>query len=341
MGKKISNKFIKSLRKRVKSFQSRRPHRSFSRTRRRDYERSLKLPGYFKFSRYVFDTIWANRKTFILLALFFFFAFSVMVGLASQDTYSTLKNTLDSTSKGVIKGNWGEAGKAGLLFISTINGALSGDLTDVQQLYSGILILLTWLTTVWLLRNILANRKVRLRDGLYNSGSPILPTFLVATLLIVQMLPIAIAILGYSAALSTGLLSGGIEAMLFFIAAGLLVVVSLYFVTGTFFALIIVTLPGMSPSDAIRAAGDLVIGRRLRILARILWMVLGVTVVWALTMIPLIMVDSWFKKLWKVIEWVPTIPVFVVILLSLTVVWVASYIYLLYRKVVDDGADPA
>lgn len=341
MAKKINIKFINKIKKRVKSFKSRRPHRSFTRTRRRDYDRSLVLPGYLKFSKHVFDTIWSNKKVFLLLALTFSAISAVMVGVASQDTYSTLKNTLDSTSKEVIKGSWGEAGKAGLMFISTVNGSLSGDLTESQQIYSGIIILMTWLTTVWLLRNILAGRKVKLRDGLYNAGSPILPTFLVASLLILQMLPMAIAVIGYSAALATGLLAGGIEAMLFWFVAGLLVVMSLYLITSTFFALIIITLPGMSPSIAVRTAGDLVIGRRLRILARILWMAVGVIVFWALTLIPIIMIDSWMKKMWKAISWVPTVPVFAVILLSLTVIWVASYVYLLYRKVVEDGAEPA
>jgi hypothetical protein len=47
---------------------------------------------------------------------------------------------------------------------------------------------MAWLTTVWLLRNILAGHKIKLRDGIYGSGSPILPTFLVSLILIVDLM---------------------------------------------------------------------------------------------------------------------------------------------------------
>lgn len=341
MVKNIYIKLLSKIQKRIKSYLVRRPHRSFRRTRRRDYGRSLILPGYFKFNKYVFDTIWSNRKIFICLTLTIAIISAAMVGISSQENFSTLKDTLDTTSKDFLKGNWGEAGKAGLLFISTINGSLSGDLTESQQIYSGIIILIAWLATVWLLRNILAGRKVKMRDGLYNSASPILSTFIVAMLFVIQLLPAAIAIIGYSAASSTKLLTGGIEAMLFWIAAGLLVVMSLYFIIGTFFALIIVTLPGMYPSIAVKTAGDLVVGRRTRLLMRVLWMAAEVVIVWAIIMIPVIMIDSWIKNMWKAASWVPSVPVIILGLSSITVIWVASYIYLLYRKVVNDESAPA
>ena len=340
--KKISkSKLYKKFQKRLKAFQARRPHRSFRRTLRRDYDRSLKLPSYLGFSKYVFNILWKNRKTFLLLALVYAILTAMMVGMASQNTFTSLKETLDSTGGDILKGNFGAIGKAGLLFVATITGSASEEMTEIQQVYSIILILLAWLSSVWLLRNILAGNKVKMRDGLYSSGSPIISTFFVAMLFIVQLLPASLAVIAYSAASSTGLLANGIEAMLFWIAAGLLVVMSLYLITSTFFALIIVTLPGMYPSNAIRAAGDLVVGRRLRILARILWMLIGVAIAWVLITLPAILIDSWLKGLWKAIDWIPTIPVIILALSSLTVIWISAYIYLLYRKVVEDESAPA
>lgn len=332
---------LKKIQKRAKSFMARRPHRSFKLTRRRDYARSLKLPGYIKFTKYVFNTLWKNKKVFLLLALFTALLTVIMVGISSQDTYSTLKDSLDSTSAEFLKGNIGALSKAGLLFISVITGGLSSNLTDVQQIYSVIIVIIAWLTTVWLLRNILANRRVKLRDGLYNSCAPILPTCMIMLLLVIQLLPLALAIIGYSAASTTGLLDGGIEAMLFWAVAGLLALISIYLIAGTFFALIIVTLPGMYPSVAIKTAGDMVVGRRLRIIARVAWMALGILVAWVLVVIPIILIDSWIKGLWAAISWFPTIPIVLLILAPLTVIWISAYIYLLYRKVVDDGAEPA
>jgi hypothetical protein len=203
------------------------------------------------------------------------------------------------------------------------------------------LLLFTWLTTVWLLRATFAGKKPKLRDGLYNAGAPILPTFLVGLLLLVQLLPVALAIVGYTSASATGLLNGGIEAMLFWSVALLLGTLSLYWITSTFFALIIVTLPGMYPFQAIKTAGDLVVGRRIRILLRLLWVALIVAVLWLVIMVPIILLDTWIKGMLPAIEWLPVVPVALLVMSTLTVVWVASYVYILYRKVVDDDAAPA
>ena len=330
-----------AIKKRTITYLNRRPHRSFRPTRRRDYDRSLKLPGYFAFTKYVAKTLWTHRKVFILLAVTYAVLTALLVGIASQDTYLTLTDTLRTTSGDAFAGNWGAIGEASLLFLATVTGSVSQTLTEVQQLYAVLLALLTWLTSVWLLRNLLAGHKVKLRDGLYSAGSPILPTFLVALLLLLQMLPFALALIGYGAAVATGLLAGGVEAMLFWFAAGLLTVLTLYLMTSTVFALVIVTLPGMYPMKAIKAAGDLVIGRRLRILLRFLWMAVGVSITWILVMIPTIMIDMWLKSIWKSIAWVPTIPLALLFLSTLTIIWVCGYVYLLYRKVVADDASPA
>jgi len=319
------------------AFLNRRPHRSFKVTRRRDYARSLKMPGYIAFTNYVIKTIWKNRKVFILLALIYAIVYAIMVGIVSQTTYTTLTDTLRTTSGDFFEGGWGAVSKAGLLYVTAISGGMTQSLTDIQQLYAGIITLLAWLTSVWLLRNILAGNKVKVRDGLYSAGAPILSTFIIVLLFIIQLLPFAIALIGYSSAASTGLLNNGIEAMLFWLAAGMLCMLSLYWVTSTIFALIIVTLPGMYPYQAIKTAGDLVVGRRLKILLRFLWLAFTVIVSWAVIMIPIILFDSWIKSIWTAINWIPTVPVFLLSLSSITIIWISSYIYLLYRKVVADG----
>jgi len=330
-----------ALRTRIASYKTRRPHTSFRLTRRRDYKRSLELPGFFRFTGTVNKTLWKNRKIFIPLAIVYALLSSVLVGIGSQETYSALTSTLGDTGSEIFQGNLGEIGKASLLFVSIAGSGLSSTPTDIQQLYTIILGLLIWLTTVWLLRNILANHKVRMRDGLYSAGSPIVATFLVSLLFIIQLIPIALATIGYSAATASGLLNGGVAALLFWIVAILLCIMSLYWVTSTFFALIIVTLPGMYPAQALRTAGDMVIGRRLRILLRLLWMLLVIVVTWIVVTIPFILLDSGIKGLWPDLEFLPIIPVVLLILGVVSFIWSASYVYLLYRKVVDDDAKPA
>ncbi|MDB5187317.1 MAG: hypothetical protein JWM07_789 [Candidatus Saccharibacteria bacterium] len=338
------SRFITRQRAKIQDFLARRPHRSFRRTYRRDYTRSLLLPGYWAFTRYVQKILWSNRKLFLSVITIYVILTVTLISFASEDTYMQMRDTLNNTGEGMFDGVWGELTKASLLLAAGATGALNNANLGSQaqsQIYAVIIGLLTWLTTVWLLRAILAGHKPKMRDGLYNAGAPIVPTFLVSTVIILQLLPLAVAIFAYNAAVTSGLLEGGIEAMMYWGVAGLLVVLSLYWITSTLLALVVVTLPGMYPMRALRTAGDLVVGRRVRILLRLLWMALVLIVTWALIVIPIILLDGWMKQAWDWIWWLPLVPITLLMMGSVTVIWVASYIYLLYRKIVDDDALPA
>lgn len=326
---------------RVRAFLGRRPHRSFRRTYRRDYARSLKLPGYVAFTMYVTKALRERWKTMLTVVGVFVVISALLIGLASQDVYNTLTQTLQDTSKDVFTGGWGEIGKASLLFAAIASGNIGGELTEAQQIYSILIFLMLWLSTVWLLRAQLAGKTPRFRDALYNAGSPIVPTLLVLVLFIVQLVPAALAIIAYNAALATNFLSNGVVAMTFFVVLLLLCALTLYLITSTFIALVVVTLPGMYPWQAIRTAGDLVIGRRTRILFRLLWLALIIILAWALIMLPIILFTTWLQTTLTWTAGVPIIPSVVLTLGILSVVFGASYVYLLYRKVVDDDASPA
>lgn len=329
------------IRAKTLGLMARRPHRSFRLTRRRDYARSLKLPGYFAFTAYVWKNLTSHKGTFIGLALVGIVLTGLLVGIASQDTYTQLAQTVKDTGGEIFQGNLGNVGQAVLLLAAGVMGTYNASPTDAQRIFSALIGILLWLTTVWLLRSFMAGQKPRLRDGLYNAGAPIVSTTLVVLLLVVQLLPMALAALGFSAATASGLLDGGVEAMVFWVVVTLLVTLSVYWLSTTFIALVVVTLPGMYPWRAVRTASDLVIGRRVRILLRMFWMILTIVVGWVVVMVPIILLDTWFKSVVPAASWLPTVPVVLLIMGSLTIIWASSYIYLLYRKVVDDDAKPA
>ncbi len=327
--------------KKIDRYLGRRPHRSFRMTRRRDYKRSLKIQGYWSFTNYVRRTLWKNKKLFGGLAIAYFLISLAISGFGQQDAYSNLSKTLTETGGEIFTGNWGEVGKAGLLLTTAVATGLTPSVTEAQSVLGGVVVFLTWLATVWALRNILAGHKVKVREAIYSSGSPIVSTVLVASVLVFQLLPIALAILIHSAAIDSGLVEGGVQEMTLWCVLVLLGVLSLYWVTSTAIALVVVTLPGMYPFQAIRTAGDLVIGRRLRILLRLLWGLILMLIVWVFLVIPIILFDGWIKTVWSVIEWLPIVPISILVMSSVSIVWCAAYVYLLYRKVVDDDASPA
>jgi hypothetical protein len=281
--------------------------------------------------------LWRHKKLFIALALLYALLGAVLVGVASQDKYSQIATLLDNTTKSFLTGTWGEIGKAGLLLASGIGGTFTPQLSEGQQIYNGFLILMTWLTTVWLLRAIFAGRIPKLRDAMYNAGSPIIATVLVFLYIILQSAPLVLAVVIVS---SISSLTGAMS-MMFWLAALLLAVLSLYFMSGSFMALVVVTLPGMYPWRAIRAAGDLVVGRRVRLLLRVAWLALTIAFIWALAIIPAILLSRGLVKLLPAIASVPLIPIVLSLSTSFATVWAAAYIYMLYRKVVGDDAKPA
>ncbi len=328
------------LKKRTRDFLNRRPHRSFRLTRRRDYKRGLKLPGYWAFTGQVVAQLQQHRKLFIAVALFYAILGIVIGNMTSQETYDKIGDLLHEGGQDIFEGQWGAMVQAALLSVVAINGA-SQNMTDVQQVYAVLLFLLVWMTTVWLHRDLLAGGTPRARDGFYSASSPLVSTVLVTMVLLVQLVPIGLLAVSYASLSSIGVLSDGLGIFLFSMVALPLIVMTLYWITSTFIALVVVTLPGMYPMRALKVAGDLVIGRRLRVLYRLLWLGLTIVIPWLAIMTPIVLLDSWLRNMWSWYAGIPLAPACAMILGAGMTVWASSYIYLLYRKVVDDDSAPA
>lgn len=331
---------VDAVRARYDAFLSRRPHRSFRRTRRRDYVRSLELPGYIAYTVYVNRMIMSHGRTFGLLVVVYGAIMLILGGVTSQDVYKQISDLLHSSSSEIVTGGLGSVNQAALLLVSTFATG-PGNLTTDQQIYLGFALLLVWLTTVWLHREFMLGRKPRLRDGLYNSGSPVLSSLALILVLVLQLVPVGVVALIYAGLSSVGLISEGFGAMLFWVFAFIVAAMVFYWITSTIISLVVVTLPGMYPLAALKASSDLVIGRRLRVAYRILWGQLAVLVAWIIVFVPLILLTTWLGGIWKPFDNIPVVPVAAAFASAASVVWLASYVYILYRKVVEDDAKPA
>ncbi len=325
---------------RNRKFLARRPHRSFRRTKRRDYRRSLNLPGYWAFTLGVSRELRKEWRTFLLLVVLYAVLLLVVGGVTSQDNYNQVSNLMQQSTETLSSGGWDKLGQAGLMLVATFASGPT-NLSADQQIYLFIFLLFAWLSSVWLLREFKLKRKPRLRDGLYNAGAPFLSTLLVCILLLCQLLPIGIVALVYTALSSVGIVGQGFGSMLFWVMAVVVIALVLYWVTSTIIALVVVTLPGMYPMRAVRAAGDLVVSRRLRIMYRILWLLGSVAVAWTVIMVPLILLVTWISSWWSGMSSIPVMPFMAALMSAATAVWMSAYIYLLYRKVVDDKSAPA
>lgn len=323
--RKIINFFSKKHKKRIN------PHKSFKRSYREDYHRELEVPGITYHIFATFRILFKNWKLFLPLLIIAVILYAVFVGIMSESNYTQFQDILDQTSAEVAGGDIGNVAKAGLLLISTITtGGLSGDSSEAATVFGVIIFLIVWLTTIFLLRHLLAGHKVKLRDGLYNAMTPLISTFIVFAVAVFQAIPIFILIIVYSAAVQTEFLSTPFYALVFFIFAALMILISGYLLSSSLIALVAVSAPGLYPMRALHTASDLMMSRRIKFIIRLIALIIAVAIVWVIVMLPLILFDLWMKTF----EWtagIPFIPICLSIMTCFTMIYVTAYLYLYYR----------
>lgn len=322
---------------RFRNFKSRRPHRSFKLSKKRDYTRPLEIGGYWNLLGSVFGLIRENKSIFRNLVLVSSLASILLIGLMDQNFVSSLQAVVDTTNGGNFEGFFGEIGKAGLIMAATFNsGGLVQSPTEIQQMMFAIIILFIWLATVQVCRNILSGKKnFNLRDALYSCGAPIIPMAVISIVILMQLIPVFIATIVGAAAKTTSFLSSGIEQAVFFSAILLLFSLSAFWVMGSIFAMIIVTIPGTYPLQALRIAGDMVSQRRLAILKRVLFLIFVLVLIWSVVIIPIIMLMNWLISINGFLVNIPTVPISMLLMSCSSCVFTSVYIYVLYRRVVD------
>ncbi len=247
----------------------------------------------------------------------------VLIGGISQLDYVAFK---DATMQ-VVNGDVGALGMAFSLFGAALTGNLSASPGELQQFMAATLLLFFWLAIVWAARMLGADKEIRLRDALYNSGTPIVPTLVVLAVVALQLLPATVGIFAYATALNGGWLTGGVESMTFAVAAASLTLLSAYLVVSSLTALIVVALPGTYPWQALRTARGMVMNHRWSLVLRVLVLAVHAVLLWGVVLIPVFLLDGWLRA-----DWLPLVPIVVQALIGLTLVYSSVYIYRLYRS---------
>ncbi|MBQ8985404.1 hypothetical protein IJ076_02560 [Candidatus Saccharibacteria bacterium] len=323
--KNVSHKKLVS-----KSVSNEKPISSFKRAYREDYVRELEVPGMMYHILYTFKTIFKNWKLFLPFLVVMVLASIVFVGLMSENTYKQFQMILDQTAEK----NGTEISvfaKSGILLISTIfTGGLNLDATAGAGVFMALIFLVIFLVTIFIIRHKMAGHAIKLRDALYNAMTPLISTFVVLIVAIIQCLPIMILIIAYSAAVETNFLSEPGYIILFVGFAALLILLSAYLLSSTIMALVAVSAPGLYPLEALKTASDLMTGRRIRFILRIVALLIVMVVMWSIVMMPLIMFDMFMGQFsWT--EQIPFIPIVLVAMTCFSGIYVSAYFYLYYR----------
>lgn len=305
-------------------------HKTFVLTRWRDRPAVPTVKGFLSFTGYVFKTVWSNKWLLAKLLLLYVVVATVWIGVLQNDNMAAVNEATTTAQEAA--GSTGDALiRSVTVTATTLLGSLNMNMTEAQQMYMVVLYLLMILVTVWLLRQRLAGNKVRLRDGLYNSPTPMIPLGVLAVVGILQALPFVLLMFVYSTAQSLGVVAGGVEKALFDIAMFITAVLTLYFMSTTIFALMVATLPGTYPWQAYKTAKSVVVGQRMRLLFRLSFLAAIIAIVWFVVLVPVVMLASAYN-----IENSLLIPIFVQLLTGFSLIFGSSYCYLLYRKMIDD-----
>lgn len=186
-----------------------------------------------------------------------------------------------------------------------------------------LLIVLESLVIIWALRQLLAGQAIRVKQAYYSAMTPLVPFLLVIGMFIIQLLPLTVGSL-IVATVMTSVFAASTAVTAITVALVLLLTGwSIYMLSGSIFALYIVTLPDMKPRDALRSAKNLVRFRRWSVIRRLLFLPLFLLVVMGAIIIPLILYVDFLVT-----------PVFFT-LSMLAILFVHTYLYSLYRGLLE------
>lgn len=317
-------------------------HRSFKRSYYEDYQRKTELPSLTSQASAAFKMFFKFWKIFLPLLLIFVGLYIFLIGAMSENTLADVKANVEQTNKDVADGKIGTVGKAGLTLLGIISTGGLTTMNDAQIVIAVLLFAIIWLVTIYLARHLLAgHQEIKMRDGFYSALSPLVSTLVVGLIIFLEAVPIMLTIIVFQVALTTEFLSTPFYALLFFMFAALMITLSLYLLSSSFFAIIVVSAPGLYPLTAVRMAKNLIMGRRLRFLIRVFYLVIIVALLYLLLLMPAIILDGALKSQFA---WLTDskIPFVAIIQLTITVfifIYLSIYFYLFYRALLDYNDD--
>lgn len=199
---------------------------------------------------------------------------------------------------------------------------------DTMVVMGTIVFLFLWLLTLFFTRHLLAGRKVTFFDGLYNAMTPLIATLFILVIVLIQCIPIFLLIIVYAAAIETNFLSEFGYIVLFLMFAMLMIVISGFLLSDTLVALMAVSAPGMYPWQALKLVNGLMRGKRVGFVMRLLLMGIVLALVWAVVILPVALLALAVKLPMMLM------PILVFVLGSFSIVYMAVYLYIYYRKMI-------
>ena len=274
------------------------------------------LPGAFRLLGRSLLVLKRHWKLFLAITLVYGILNIILVrGLAGGTDLTHIKSALNQSFSG-----HGSKITTGLTLFVYMLGSSGNSSNANAGVYQTLLIILVSLATIWALRQVYTDTKIRMRDAFYRGIAPFVQFILVLLVIGLQLLPLLLGALLYSTVMSGGIAVYAVEKVLWALFFASLALATLYMLTSSLFALYVVTLPDMTPIKALRSARELVRFRRWEVLRKVIFLPVALLVIAAIIMFPLILL------LTPAAEWI----FFALTMAGLLVIH--SYMYALYRE---------
>lgn len=194
--------------------------------------------------------------------------------------------------------------------------------TPAAGLYQSILLILCSLALIWAFRELRLGRPAGTKASFYQGMTPLIPFLGVVIIISLQLLPMTISAYLYNLVTVNGITVHWYEK-----AISLLLFLSMCFwsfrmISSSIFAPYAVTLPGMTPLQALYSVKELVRGRRLLIWRKLIFLPFALVLLLALAIAPVVLV-------------LPVLAPWVFFLLTcLAFAMTHAYLYTLYRELI-------
>jgi len=240
-----------------------------------------KLPNVWRLFGTAIATLWNKKKLFGLIILIYGLLNVIFVtGINAGGSISGLKNSLQQVTNGSL-----DTGTALFAYMLGNTGSATGNGAGYQV----ILTIFGSLALIWALRQVYNKNDITARDAYYQGMRPFVPVLLVLAAIGLQLLPLLFGAILYSTAVGGGIAVFLVEKIMWGVLFALLVLLSLYLLCSSLFAIYIATLPDMTPLRALRSARRLVAHRRWTVIRKILFIPIIFLLVAAVVMIPVIL----------------------------------------------------
>ncbi len=291
-------------------------YRSF-RMHKRVKHHAPSLPNSYKLMKKALRLMWVNKKplfffTLIYGALFLLFVRGIFNPINIGDIRFEIESSLGEGS--------GTSFEANRLVFGQLASTLASGLSGEQSIYQIMLLVIGGLALIWLFRQHQAGNDVSVRMAFYRGMYPLIPFLLIVYLLLLQLLPGVIGNFLYTTVVAGGIAVNGLEQFIWLLLYVSLLLLSFYLISSTSMALMIVTLPEMTPMMALRRARELARFRRFSLFRKILALLLFIGLFFIVIVFPALFITAWLAQ-------------GLFLLLSiLTLPFAIAYLFVLYRE---------